>query len=311
MTETKTKTQPVPTQTAFGATQERSLTPYREAGVGAADRTHIEEQGEQRARRNLGLGSLVVALGSLGAIPFALQESLFTAGLAATIGAGFAALAAMTLKAYSREKDASVALYDRELVIVAGRRRDVVSWDSIVEVRADYRASEDATLSALAVTSLVLVDGRRVEIPRAVSGAGALAHEVLKRTKDPLSTATREVLERNELVPLGALALTPQGIFAGNYLWRWFSQPQVRIEGPFLHIFSLLDPTPPSTVLIEDVANLHVVLDLVARGYAPAPRAPSPPVADPLNETGSPLVGGAAPSDTDPSKPQDPSEKER
>lgn len=308
MTETKTKTQPAVAPT-MGASVERGIAPYRDAGAaGAADRTHVEERAEQRARRNLGLASMVVSLGALGAIPLALQESSFTAGLAATIGVGFAALAAMTLKTYAREKDATVALYDRELVVTAGRDRQVVPWDAIVEVRADYRASEDATLRALAVTSLVLVDGRRVLIPRAVSGAGALAHEILQRTKAPLVTATREVLDHNAIVPLGAVTLTPQGIFAGNYLWRWFAQPQLRIDGPFLHIFAVLDATPPSTVLIEEIANLHVVLDLVANGYAPSPRAPAPldstDIAPSENQ-------GETLSDSEASKPRDPSDKER
>lgn len=309
MTESKTKTQTAVGQSVPGVSVERGIAPYRDAGAaGAADRTHVEEQSEQRARRALGFASLVVSLCALVGIPLALQESSFTAALAATIGVGFAALAFVTLRTYALEKNATVALYDRELVISAGASREVVPWDAIVEVRADYRAGEDATLRALAVTSLVLVDGRTVLVPRAVSGAGSLAHEILQRTKAPLVTATREVLDHGGVVPLGALSLTPQGIFAGNYLWRWFSQPQVRIDGPFLHIFSVLDATPPSTVLIEQLANLHVVLDLVVNGYAPSPRAPSPlgsidaPAGEPNSET---------PSEADASKSRDPSEKDR
>lgn len=280
------------------ATQERSadayvtptfkgLAPYRSAGEGGgADRTHIQEQGEQSARRAWGFGSMLVSLGAFASIPFALAESAFTAGMAATIGLGFGALASMTLRAYARERGASVALFDRHLVVEAGGQRREIPWDAITAVSADYRAGEDHTLRALALVSLSLADGTKVLVPRAISGAGALAHEVLSRTKEPLARRAREALDSGVRCPQGPVVLAPEGIIAGNYLWAWMARPVAHIDGPFLHIRALLDPMAPSTVLIESVENLHVVLDFIANGYTPPPArdAGPPPASEPHSE---------------------------
>lgn len=259
-----------------------AITPYRSAGQGGgADRTHIQEEGEQGARRAWGVGSMVAAIGAFASIPFALQESTFTAAMAATIGAGFTWLSAMTLRMYARERGASVALHAQHVSVrAAGVTRDI-PWDSIVSVRADYRADEDRSLRAVALVSLTLSDRSTVLVPRAISAAGSLAHEVLARTKPSMVQRTRAALDQGLDVPLGEVILTPMGIVAGNHLWSWAARPAALIDGPFLHVRARFDPMPPSTILIENIENLHVVLDFIAAGYTPAPRdVPAAPASD-------------------------------
>jgi hypothetical protein len=269
-------------QASFSLPTERGIAPYRDPSVGiTADRTHAQELSEQRARRMLGLASAAIALIALLSLPRALAESTFTAGLVAIIGAGAAWLGALALRAYARERNASVAIYEREIVIATGASRETVPWDAIVEVRADLRADRTQTLRAVALTSLTLVDGRVVHVPRAISGASSLALEVFSRTRDALVRATRDALDRGGRVLLGPIVLPRNGIIAGDHLWGWEALPRVRVDGPFLHVFALFDPTPPSTVLIEDVANLHVVFDLLSSGYAPPSPSSSTPTQEP------------------------------
>ncbi|MFO0561657.1 MAG: hypothetical protein U0269_26835 [Polyangiales bacterium] len=249
-----------------------AMAPYRSPGEGGgADRTHIQELDEQKARRAWGLGSLIVSLGAFASIPFALNESTFTAGMAATIGVGFGALASMALRAYARERGASVAIFDRHLVVEAAGQRREIPWDAIASITADFRAGPDHQLRALALVSIKLADGTLVAVPRAVSAAGSLAHEVLARSKPALLARTQEALDQGLRVDCGSITLTPEGLIVGAYRWAWFARPVAHIDGPFLHIKALLDPMPPSTTLIESVENLHVVLELIASGYTPRP----------------------------------------
>jgi hypothetical protein len=251
-----------------------SLAPYRPArDAWAPERTHAQAQSEQRARRVWGLGSALVALGSFASIPFAMAESAFTAGLAATIGVGFAALASMTLRAYARERGAAVALFDRGLIVSAGGAQHELLWDAIVSVRAEYTASAEGALQVVALTSIGTADGRTVSVPRAVQSPEKLAATVLDRTREGASRMIREALERGIDVKLGSITLRPAGILAGDHLWLWNARPLLRVDGPFLHVFALYDPLPPSAVLVDSVDNLHVVIELVTGGYAPAQRA--------------------------------------
>lgn len=259
-----------------------AINPYRTAGQGGgADRTHIQEEGEQGARRAWGLGSMVAAIGAFASVPFALQESAFTAGMVGVIGVGFGWLSVLTLRTYARERGAAVALHAQHVSVrAAGVTRDI-PWDSIVSVRADYRADKDRSLRAVALVSLTLSDRSTVLVPRAISAAGSLAHEVLARTKEPLVQRARAALDQGLEVALGDVRLTPMGLIAGNHLWAWAARPVALIDGPFLHVRARFDPMPPSTILIENIENLHVVLDFIAAGYTPAPRdVPAAPASD-------------------------------
>lgn len=293
-----------------------AMSPYRSPGEGGgADRTHIQELEEQRARRVWGLGSLVVALGAFASIPFALNESTFTAGMAATIGVGFSALASMALRAYARERGASVAIFDRHLAVEAAGQRREIPWDAIASITADFRAGEDHQLRPLALVSIRLLDGTVVAVPRAVSAAGSLAHEVLARSKPSLLARTQEALDQGVRVDCGSITLTPEGIIVGAYRWAWFARPVAHIDGPFLHIKALLDPMPPSTTLIESVENLHVVLELIASGYTPRPahNAAEPAASNaPTNSTATPTPSEPSDSPEAPvsdTKPPTPSER--
>jgi hypothetical protein len=249
-----------------------AMAPYRSPGErGDAGRTHIQELSEQKARRAWGLGSLLVALCAFGSIPFALNESSFTAAIAATIGVGFAALASMALRAYATERGASVGIFDQYLVIEAAGQRRAIPWDAIASITADFRVGPDQQLRALALASIKLVDDTIVTVPRAISAAGSLAHEVLARSKPLLLARTRAALDHGLSIQYGSITLSPEGITVGAYRWAWLARPVAHIDGPFLHVKALLDPMPPSTTLIESVENLHVVLELIASGYTPPP----------------------------------------
>jgi hypothetical protein len=248
---------------------EAGLTPYRSAAnPGAPDRTHATALSEQRARRRWGLASGALSLAAFAAIPFALAESHFTATLAGMIGLGFASLASVSLRAYARERDASVAVFDHGMLIAMGGAHRTVPWESITRVQAEYAAADDGSLRVVAVTRVHTADGAILAIPRAVADPAALASTILLRTGEHLERAACQALEHGGVVRFGTVTATGVGIIAGSHLWAWDAVPALAVEGPFLHVYAKHDPMPPSTLLIEEqVDNLHVLLALLSRGY--------------------------------------------
>jgi hypothetical protein len=256
---------------------ESGLSPYRSAAnPGAPDRTHAHALSEQRARRRWGLASAALSLTAFAAIPFALAESHFTATLAGMIGLGFASLASVSLRAYARERGASVAVFDQGMLVAMGGVQRSIPWESITRVHAEYAAANDGSLRVVAVTRVHTADGAVLAIPRAVADPAALAATILERTTAHLEQSARRALAHGDVVRFGAVTATAQGLIAGAHLWTWEALPSLAVEGPFLHVFAQHDPMPPSTLLIEEqIDNLHVLLALLRPGNRPID-APSP-----------------------------------
>jgi hypothetical protein len=243
----------------------RALAPYRQSQ--SYDRPlsrHRLQAGEQKARGLWGAASLLVALGALVSIPFALNESSFTAVLASAIAIGFAWLAAITLRLYVAERAAAVSVHDGYLRLVAGGQTEQIPWQSVRSVQIEYSPLKDGTLVPVAAISITRADGTQLLVPRAIEEPEALARALLEHTAQPLTEGARLALARGGAVSFGtAILATNKGISINGKTWAWQDQPFVRALGAYLHIGAARDPLPPSVVLVSDVQNLHVLSDLI------------------------------------------------
>lgn len=266
MTERKAPTKDVVVDPLILPTNDRAIAPYRESQqLDQPASKHRLVSAEQKARGLWGAGSILVVIAALISIPFALNESRFTAAIASLMAIGFAWLASITLRMYIAERSANVSVYEGFLrCTVRGQTQDI-AWDSVRSVHVEYSVLKNGSLVPTAALSLTRSDGTVVNLPRAVENPERLAQEVLTRTEQSLSKAVRMMMVRGVDVPFGSgVSLSQKGLSVQGKTWAWEHLPYLRASGPFLHIGAAMDPLPPSVVLANDVQNIHVLKAILA-----------------------------------------------
>ena len=158
--ERKAPTKEVTAEPFVLPTNDRSISPYRESQQSDHPLSrHRLVNVEQRARGAWGAASVLVALAAIIAIPFALNESRFTAVLASMLAIGFAWLSVITLRMYVAERAANVSVYDGFLRCTTGGKSQDVPWESVRSVSVEYSVMKNGALVPSAALSITRSDG--------------------------------------------------------------------------------------------------------------------------------------------------------